>query len=70
MKLHIAEEWESNDREIQYRQWEKQYEQASRSYAVCKLVKQFGPQEVHPDVAPILQLHDRLTSVANNLTLA
>ncbi len=60
----------ADDREIQYRQCEKRYEQASRSYAVCKLVKQLGPQEVHPGVTPILQLHDRLTSVANNLTLA
>ncbi len=62
--------WANAEVEIRYRTWERHYEQASRSYAVCKLVKQLGPQEVHPDVAPILQLHDRLTSVANNLTLA
>jgi hypothetical protein len=62
--------WESNDREIQFRSWEKRYEQASRSYAVCKLVKQLGPQEIHPDVAPILSLHDQLTGVTANLPLA
>lgn len=62
--------WESSDREIQYRQWEKRYEQASRSYAVCKLVKQLGPQGIHPDVAPILMLHDQLTGVAADLPLA
>jgi hypothetical protein len=62
--------WANADVEIQYRLWERRYEQTSRSYSVCKLVKQLGPQEVHPDVAPILALHDQLTGVASNLALA
>ncbi len=62
--------WESHDLEIQYRQWEQRYEQASRSYSVCKLIKQLGPQEIHPDVAPILALHDRLAGVEDQRPLA
>ena len=62
--------WENNDREIQYRLWQRRYEEASRKYTVCKLVKQLGPQEVHPDVAPILRLHDQLTGVGSALPLA
>jgi hypothetical protein len=55
--------WDNSDVEIQYRLWKRRYEQASRSYAVCRLVKQLGPREVHPDVAAILTLHDQLTGV-------
>jgi hypothetical protein len=62
--------WANADIEIQYRLWERRYEQASRSYAVCRLVKQLGPQEIHPDVAPILKLHDQLTGIGRNLPLA
>jgi hypothetical protein len=62
--------WDNSDVEIQYRVWERRYEQASRSYAVCQLVKQIGPREVHPDVAAILALHDRLTGVEAERPLA
>jgi hypothetical protein len=62
--------WDNSDVEIQYRLWERRYEQASRSYAVCRLVKQLGPREVHPDVAAILALHDRLTGVETDRPLA
>ena len=62
--------WENSDIEIQYRLWERSYEQASRSYGVCRLVKQIGPQEVHPDVTPILALHDQVAGVAAQRPLA
>ncbi len=62
--------WENDDREIQYRSWERRYAEASRKYSVCRLVKQIGPQEVHPDVAAILALHDRLTGVEDQRPLA
>jgi len=62
--------WENSDLEVQYRLWERQYDQASRSYAVCKLIKQLGRSEIHPDVAPILKLHDQLTGVTLERPLA
>jgi hypothetical protein len=62
--------WDNSDVEIQYRLWERRYEQVSRSYSVCRLVKQFGPQTAHPDVAPILTLHDRMTGVGDQRPLA
>jgi hypothetical protein len=62
--------WPNTDVEIQYRLWERRYEQASRSYAVCRLIKESGPREVHPDVAPILKLHDQLTGVNDQKPLA
>jgi hypothetical protein len=62
--------WENYDAEFRYREWEQRYERASAQYSVCKLVKQLGPQEIHPDVAPILALHDRLTGVEDERRLA
>jgi hypothetical protein len=62
--------WDNTDIEIQYRLWERRYEQASRSYSVCKLVKQLGPQQIHPDVAPVLAVHDRMTGVGEERPLA
>jgi hypothetical protein len=62
--------WANADAEINYRVWERHYEQVSRSYAVCQLVKQLGPHEVHPDVAPVLTLHDHLTGVEVDRPLA
>jgi hypothetical protein len=62
--------WDNNDLEIQYRLWERRYEEASRKYSVCKMVKQLGPQEFHPTVAPILTLHDQLTGVEAERPLA
>jgi hypothetical protein len=62
--------WANADVEIQYRLWERRYEQIGRSYSVCKLIKELGPRETHPDVAPILNLHDQLTGVGNTLPLA
>ena len=62
--------WDNTPDELRYRQWEADYQRASAQYAVCKLIKQIGSQAVHPDVAPILALHDRFTSPASNLALA
>lgn len=62
--------WENTDLENQYRLWERRYAQASQAYSVCQLVRQLGRQEIHPDVAPILALHDRLAGVGDQRPLA
>jgi hypothetical protein len=62
--------WANADVEIRFRAWAQRYDQISRSYAVCRLIKEFGPREVHPDIAPILALHDQLTGAADQRPLA
>ncbi len=56
--------------EVQYRAWERQYEAASSRYAVCQLLKQFGPAEVRPEIAPVLQAHDEACLSNRPLQLA
>jgi hypothetical protein len=62
--------WENPRVEAEYRQWEKQYDAATSKYSTCRLVKQLGARDVHPDIEPILSYHDRLTRVESNLPLA
>jgi hypothetical protein len=56
--------------EARYRQWEQQYLQSSAPYAVCRLVKTLGPAETHPDLVPVVALHDEATRVPEQRPLA
>ncbi len=62
--------WSDSASEMRYRQWEQRYEGVTAKYATCQLIKQFGSGECHPDVEPVLKLHDRLTQTESNLKLA
>jgi len=52
--------FDSTTIEARYRQWEQHYQNTAARFAACRLVKTLGPSDVHPDVAPVLRLHDRL----------
>ena len=62
--------WENQPAEIRYRQWEQDYQRAAEDYAVCKLVKEVGGGATHPEVAPIVALHDQFTGPTRELDLA
>ena len=62
--------WTNSGSEAIYRQWQHKYERASAQHAVCKFIKQIGPNVIHPDVAPILTLHDSATGATRELPLA
>ena len=56
--------------ESRYRQWQQRYEQTISKFATCRLIQQIGPRQVHPEVEPILTLHDQTSGVAANQALA
>jgi hypothetical protein len=62
--------WDNPAQEQRYREWEQAYQRAAARYTTCKLVKQIGTTETHPDIAPILSVHDEMSISANNLNLA
>ena len=62
--------WENRQAEGQYRQWEQKYNNTAINYSVCRLIKQVGPTEIHPEIRPIMELHDKMTCSENNLKLA
>lgn len=53
--------WSSTGEEEAYRAWENEYHRIANSFATCAFVTQFGETAVHDEVAPILEIHDRLT---------
>jgi hypothetical protein len=50
--------------------WLRDYEAACASYATCRLLDTIGPGRVHPELAPLLRLHDEATGVGSERPLA
>ena len=62
--------WEDARSELEYRSWEEKYKAASSNYAVCRLLAEIGGTDVHPDIQPILSVHDQWCCSDRNLQLA
>ena len=43
----------------QYRQWERTYNATTSQFTTCRFITHIGRNQVHPDVQPILDFHDR-----------
>ncbi len=56
--------------ELRFTEWAQRYKGASSAYAVCAFVKHFGPTPIHPDIQPILDLHDQMSGVSAARPLA
>ena len=50
--------------------WKAAYERQAAGYATCALLAEMGPRTVHPDLAPVIALHDRATRIDSGLPLA
>jgi hypothetical protein len=53
-----------------FERWEAQYAANQEKYATCRLLGTIGNLRVHPELEPIIQLHDRLTRCQEDLPLA
>ena len=62
--------FENEAAEATYRDWQERYDAATPRYATCQLVEQLGPQTIDSTLAPMIELHDAMTGVANRLPLA
>lgn len=62
--------WESAELEAQYRRWEQEYTEVVSRYATCRLIGQIGPAAMHPEIKPILDLHDGMACSEKNQNLA
>jgi hypothetical protein len=58
------------DRIAQRSLWIAEYELAASVYAACEFIESVGSGKIHPDVRPVLELHDDSCSVGNGLPLA
>ena len=62
--------FESAAAEKKFREWEQNYNQVSTEYAVCKMVTKIGQAPIHPEIQPILSLHDKFCLSGETLALA
>lgn len=74
-RIHVAKpSWRwpfKDDREERlFRKWEEKYRRASLAYSVCRLDRELGSGKVHPEIAPVLALHDRMCCSPENRRLA
>jgi hypothetical protein len=53
-----------------FAKWDAKYRTASDNWATCALVRAIGNPAVHPQIDPILKLHDEATRAESNLHLA
>jgi len=53
-----------------FRDWETRYAQACRNYATCRLLARLGNAVIHPEIEPLVSLHDEMTGINTPLPLA
>ncbi len=61
-----VEENKMNER----RAWIERYETASRGYSACAFFESLGSGTIHPEVRPVVELHDRLCQSDAQLPIA
>ncbi len=62
--------FESAAEEREMADWVRRYDAASQGRATCHFVEALGSGTVHPEVEPLLRLHDEHTRATSNLPLA
>lgn len=62
--------WVDAKMEKQFLKWETAYKAAAIEWATCALLHQVGNRAIHPEVQPIVKLHDDTTRVESKLQLA
>ncbi len=61
---------EERGQEAAFAAWLERYERAAASKATCRFVETIGSGRVHPEIEPIVRLHDERTRAGSDLPLA
>ncbi|MEM6655553.1 MAG: hypothetical protein AAF596_07110 [Planctomycetota bacterium] len=62
--------WSSGEEEQAFRQWRSNYEKRAERFSTCRFVEWLGPNDVLPELEPLIELHDRLTRCDADAPLA
>lgn len=62
--------WENPEKEAQFKKWDEAYQKVAANFATCEFLGALGNQASHPEIAPIVQLHDEATRAHSKLPLA
>ncbi len=68
--IHIHFPFEDEGQRARVAHWTADYAQRQRAFATCALVRELGAPGVHPELAPLVRLHDERTRVGSGLPLA
>jgi hypothetical protein len=61
---------ETEEEQRLFDEWQSAYLQCQSTFATCRFVEEIGPTGVHPEIEPVIELHDRLTRCQEPLELA
>ena len=69
---HPPSSWpfENPRAEADFKRWLKAYEKEAPSFASCHFLRTIGTAQPHPELAAIIELHDRLSAAQSGLPLA
>ena len=62
--------YDESEKRMKHHDWVRKYELSSKDYAICRLVLELGNKTAHPEVMPVIQLHDRYCRVDIDKPLA
>ena len=62
--------WSDPEDEKKYRAWEDTYSKASKQYATCALIREYGSETDDPVIRQVVACHDSFTISAQSLPLA
>ncbi len=62
--------WLDAKEEKRHQKWAAQYQSFAFNWATCELISQIGNATIHPEVQPVVKLHDDTTRVESKLPLA
>ena len=69
-RLRMPWPFEHESQAMHFEKLVQKYERAATHYATCQLVRTIGSGQVHQEIQPLVELHDRETKVSSNLPLA
>lgn len=50
--------------------WIENYQEVAKNFAACEFIETLGPSTIHPEVQPVLEIHDRLSQATSKLPIA
>ena len=66
----VSYPWANAAAEARFRQWERGYATAATGFATCRFLRAIGSPDTHPEVRPIIELHDAACRAESDLPLA
>lgn len=61
---------ENDEQKRRFEQWLAEYDKRHSGYATCRFLGTLGDETVHPEVMPVITIHDKLTRCSEALPLA